>query len=75
MLKSLDPHSLLARKEESAAKGDFVNEDLPYHIRRIYLKGSNLQDDPWAIYDDSEFAFQQIKDFGEIQLAFNVAKI
>ena len=41
--------SLVARREESSAKNEFVIEDLPYHQKRIYLHGENTYSRPWRI--------------------------
>lgn len=63
---------IVMAREESAAKGEFVNEDLPYYISRIYLKGSNMQDDPWLILEDAEHSFR-LRDNSELIANFAVS--
>jgi hypothetical protein len=54
----LDLDELMKLKEESSANGAFILEDLPYHMRRVYLRGTNSIGSPWSLYDDIEFEFE-----------------
>jgi hypothetical protein len=41
VLLDFDPSDLNFKRNESSAKPEFIIEDLPYHVRRIYLHGEN----------------------------------
>ncbi len=49
IIEELDPPSLVVKREESSAKAEFIIEDLPYHLKRVYAHGENSYSRPWSI--------------------------
>ena len=45
-----DPDGLI---QQSSDKDTFVIEDLPYHVKRLYLCGTNCYNQPWKLYEDT----------------------
>ena len=49
---SLSDNKLRAK---SLSKTEFLREDLPYHVKRIYLSGENNHKKPWSISQEEYF--------------------
>jgi hypothetical protein len=37
------------KRDESSANAEFIVQDLPYHVKRVFLEGTNNVNDPWFI--------------------------
>jgi hypothetical protein len=55
IIEDFSERNLVAKREESSAKSEFIIEDLPYHVKRIYVHGVNSLHRPWHIKAETQF--------------------